>query len=199
MKNRFFLVVATVAAVALMTSCAKVPQEALDAASAALESAKTVQTDVYFPAEFAALNDSLTVMLQNIETQKSKSAKDFKAIKANAEAITLKAGELAGGVEAKKAEVKAEAETMMAGATALLEEAKALILKAPKGKEGKAVVEEIKNELTVIETSLTDAQGLFDGGTNYVEVVDKVKAATEGLNGIIAELKEAMAKAGIKV
>jgi len=199
MKNRFFLVVATVAAVALMTSCAKVPQEALDAASAALESAKTVQTDVYFPAEFAALNDSLTVMLQNIETQKSKSAKDFKAIKLNAEAITLKAGELAGTVEAKKAEVKAEAETMMAGAKTLLDEANALILKAPKGKEGKAVVEEIKNELTVIETSLMDAQTLFDGGTNYVQVVDKVKAATEGLNGIIAELKEAMAKAGIKV
>lgn len=199
MKNRFFLAIATVAAVALMASCAKVPQEALDAASAALDSAKTVQTDVYFPAEFAALNDSLTVMLQNIETQKSKSAKDFKAIKLNAETITLKAGELAGQVEAKKAEVKAEAETMMAGAKTLLDEAKALVLKAPKGKEGKAVVEEIKNEITVIETSLTDAQGLFDGGTNYVEVVDKVKAATEGLNGIIAELKEAMAKAGIKV
>jgi len=199
MKNRFFLAIATVAAVALMTSCAKVPQEALDAASAALESAKTVQTDVYFPAEFAALNDSLTVMLQNIETQKSKSAKDFKAIKLNAEAITLKAGELAGQVEAKKAEVKAEAETMMAGAKTLLDEANALILKAPKGKEGKAVVEEIKNELTVIETSLTDTQALFDGGTNYVQVVDKLKAATEGLNGIIAELKEAMAKAGIKI
>jgi hypothetical protein len=199
MKNRFFLVVATVAAVALMASCAKVPQEALDAASAALDSAKTVQTDVYFPAEFAALNDSLTVMLQNIETQKSKSAKDFKVVKANAEAITLKAGELAGNVEVKKAEVKAEAETMMAGAKTLLDEAKALILKAPKGKEGKAVVEEIKNELTVIETSLADTQVLFDAGTNYVQVVDKLKAATDGINGIIAELKEAMAKAGIKV
>ncbi len=198
MKNRFFLGIATVAAVALMASCAKVPQEALDAASAALDSAKTVQTDVYFPAEFTALNDSLTVMLQNIETQKSKSAKDFKAIKANAEAITLKAGELSGQVEAKKAEVKAEAETMMTEAKTLLDEAKALVMKAPKGKEGKAVVEEIKNEITVIETSLTDAQGLFDGGTNYVQVVDKVKAATEGLNGIIGELKEAMTKAGIK-
>jgi hypothetical protein len=199
MKNRFFLAIATVAAVALMTSCAKVPQVELDAASAALESAKTVQTDVYFPVEFAALNDSLTVMLQNIETQKSKSAKDFKVIKTNAEAITLKAGELAGQVEAKKLEVKTGAETMMADAKALLFEAKALVLKAPKGKEGKAVIEEINNELTVIETSLNDAQVLYDGGTNYVQVVDKVKAATEGLNGIIAELKEAMAKAGIKV
>lgn len=199
MKNRFFLVVATVAAVALMASCAQVPQAELDAASAALDSAKIVQTDVYYPVEFAALNDSLTVMLQNIETQKSKSAKDFKVIKTNAEAITLKAGELSDRVEARKAEVKTEAETMMADAKALLYEAKALVLKAPKGKEGRAVIEEINNELTVIETSLTDAQGLYDGGSNYVNVVDKVKAATEELNGIIAELKEAMAKAGIKV
>lgn len=199
MKNRFSLVVATVAAVALMASCAQVPQTELDAASAALDSAKIVQTDVYYPVEFAALNDSLTVMLQNIETQKSKSAKDFKVIKTNAEAITLKANELADRVDARKAEVKTEAETMMADAKALLYEAKALVLKAPKGKEGRAVVEEINNELTVIETSLNDAQVLYDGGTNYVDVVDKVKAATEGLNGIIAELKEAMAKAGIKV
>ena len=198
MKNKLFLAIATVAVAALMASCAKVPQEALDAAKAALDSAKTVQTDVYFPAEFAALNDSLTVMLQNIETQKSKSAKDFKAIKVAAEGIALKATELTGNVEAKKAEVKAEAETMMAGAKTALDEAKALLLKAPKGKEGKAVVEEMKNELTVIETSLTDAQTLFDGGTNYVEVVDKVKAATESINGIVAELKAAMDKAGIK-
>jgi hypothetical protein len=138
------------------------------------------------------------VMLQNIETQKSKSAKDFKAIKVAAEGIALKAAELSGNVEAKKAEVKAEAETMMTGAKTLLDEAKALLLKAPKGKEGKAVVEEMTNELTVLETSLTDAQTLFDGGTNYMEVVDKVKAATEGINGIIAELKAAIDKAGIK-
>ncbi|MDX9774234.1 MAG: hypothetical protein RBT02_12565 [Bacteroidales bacterium] len=199
MKNRFFLVVAAVAAVALISSCAKVPQAALDAATAALDSAKTVQADVYFPAEFAALNDSLTVMLQNIETQKSKSAKDFKVIKTNADDIAVKAAELSGNVELKKAEVKTEAETMMADANALLYEAKALVLKAPKGKEGKAVVEEIKNELTVIETSLTDAQALYDGGTNYMDVVDKVKASTESINGIIAELKEAMTKAGIKI
>jgi hypothetical protein len=199
MKNRFFLVVATVAAVALMTSCAKVPQEALDAAKAALETAKTAQTDVYFPAEFTALSDSLTVMLQNIETKKAKTGKDFKAIKANAEGIVTSVTELSGKVEAKKAEVKAEAETMMTNAKTLLDEAKALVLKAPKGKEGKAVLDEIKNELTVVETSLTDTQTLFDGGTNYVQVVDKVKAATETLNGIIAELKAAITKVGGKV
>jgi len=199
MKNKFFLVVATVAAVVLISSCAKVPQAALDAATAALDSAKLVQTDVYFPQEFAALNDSLNVMLQNIETQKSKTAADFKAIKVSADEIAVKAAELAGNVETKKAEVKAEAETMMNGAASLLDEAKTLITKAPKGKEGKAVLDEMKNELGVIETSLTEAKTAFDEGSNYVQVVDKVKAATDSLNGIITELKEAMAKAGIKI
>lgn len=200
MKNRFFLVIATVFAAVIITSCAKVPQEALDAASAALEQAKTVQTDVYFPVEFAALNDSLTVMLQNIETEKSKSAKDFKAIKENADAIAAKAAELAGGVEAKKAEVKAEAETMMTGVTALVDEAKALILKAPKGKGGAAALAEIKEELGVIEASVAETQAqCAEEGTNYMAVVDKLKAATEGLNGLIAELKEAITKAGIKL
>jgi len=199
MKNRFFLVIATVAAVAIMTSCAKVPQEALDAAKAAIETAQTAQADVYFPAEFAALNDQLTVINQDIETQKSKTAKDFKLVKTNAEAIALQAGELGAKVEAKKAEVKAEAETMMTGVTTLLDEAKALLLKAPKGKEGKAVLEQMKNELGAVETSLADAKTAFDAGTNYVQVVDKVKAATETVNGIIAELKAAIVKAGGKI
>lgn len=199
MKNRFFLVVATVAAVAIMTSCAKVPQEALDAAKAAIETAKTAQADVYFPAEFAALNDQLTVINQDIETQKSKTAADFKLVKTNAEAITLQAGELTAKVEAKKVEVKTGAEGMMTSVTTLLDEAKALLLKAPKGKEGKAVLEQMKNEITAVETSLADTKALYDGGTNYVQVVDKVKAATDTLNGIIAELKAAIVKAGGKV
>ena len=199
MKNRLFLVVAIVAVVALATSCAKVPQAALDAATAALDSAKAVQTDVYFPEEYAALDDSLTVMLQNIETQKSKSAADFKTIKTGADEIATKAAELAGNVETKKAEVKAEAETMLGDAASLLDEAKTLITKAPRGKEGKAVLDEMKDELGVIENSLTEAKTAFDEGTNYMQVVDKVKAASDNLNGIITELKEAMAKAGIKI
>ena len=199
MKNRFFLVVAIVAVVALATSCAKVPQAALDAATAALDSAKAVQTDVYFPEEYAALDDSLTIMLQNIETQKSKSAADFKTIKTGADEIAAKAAELAGNVETKKAEVKAEAETMLGDAASLLDEAKTLITKAPRGKEGKAVLDEMKDELGVIENSLTEAKTAFDEGTNYMQVVDKVKAASDNLNGIITELKEAMAKAGIKI
>lgn len=194
MKNRFFLVVATVAAVALMTSCGKVPQANIDAANAAIDSAKTMQADVYLPVEFAALNDSLTVIMQDIETQKSKLFKNYKDVKVKADGLTVLAGDLAGKAVVKKDEVKAEAEALMTQAKALLDENKTLIAKAPTGKEGKAVLDEIKGEVTVIEASLTEAQTIFDGGTNYMQVLDKVKAANEALTAINTELKDAIAK-----
>ena len=194
MKNRLFLVVATIAAVALMTSCGKVPQANLDAASAAIESAKTAQADIYLPGEFAALNDSMTVIMQGVEAQKSKLFKNFKDAKVKADALTALAGQLAGNAAIKKEEVMKEAETMLAQVKTLLADNQTLVVKAPKGKEGKAVLDEIKGEMTVIETSINDAQTLYDSGTNYMQVLDKVKAANEALTAINTELKDAIAK-----
>ena len=194
MKNRFFLVVATVAAVALMTSCGKVPQANIDAANAAIDSAKTVQADIYLPTEFAALNDSLSVIMQGVEAQKSKLFKNYKVTKAKADALTTLANQVVANAVVKKEEVKKEAEGLLAQVKTLLADDQALLLKAPRGKEGKAVLDEIKGELTVIETSINEAQTLFDGGTNYMQVLDKVKAANDQLTNINTELKDAIAK-----
>ena len=194
MKNRFFLVIATVAAVALMTSCGKVPQANIDSANAAIDSAKTVQADIYLPGDFAALNDSMTVIIQSIEAQKSKLFKSYKTPKAKLIALEAQAKTVAGNAVVKKEEVKKEAETLLASVKQLLADNTALLAKAPRGKEGKAVLEEIKGELTVIETSINEAQTLFDAGTNYMQVLDKVKAAKESLTGIKTELEEAIAK-----
>lgn len=194
MKNRFFLIVATVFVAALMSSCGKVPQADIDALNAAIDSAKTVQADVYLPDEFTAINDSLNVLMQNVEAQKSKLFKNYKDVKVKATELTTVAGELAGKAVVKKEEVKAEAEKALTDVKALVEETKALIVKAPKGKEGQAVLNEIKGEVTVIETSIAEAQTLFDGGSNYMQVVDKVKAASDNLNSINTELKDAIAK-----
>lgn len=194
MKNRFFLVFATVAAVVLMTSCGKVPQADIDAANAAISTAKTAQADIYLPGEFAALNDSMTVITQSVEAQKSKLFKNYKTVKVQAADLTTLAGQIAANAAVKKDEVKVEAETMLASVKTLLADNQALILKAPKGKEGKAVLDEIKGEMTVIETSINEAQVLYDGGTNYMQVRDKVKAANEALTAINTELNDAIAK-----
>jgi hypothetical protein len=65
--------------------------------------------------------------------------------------------------------------------------------KAPRGKEGAAVLEQIKTETATIEASVVEAQGMYDKGT-YMDALNKVKAANDRAVGINTELKEAIAK-----
>ena len=94
---------------------------------------------------------------------------------------------------AKKEEVKKEVETSLAAVKAVIEENKTLITKAPRGKEGAAVLEQIKTEMATIEASVVEAQGLYDKGS-YMDALNKVKAANERATGINTELKDAIAK-----
>ena len=59
MKNKVLMGVAAIAMVAFLSSCGKVPQVQIDATNAAITAAKTAQADVYVPAEFAAVQDSM--------------------------------------------------------------------------------------------------------------------------------------------
>jgi hypothetical protein len=65
--------------------------------------------------------------------------------------------------------------------------------KAPRGKEGAAVLEQMKTEMATIVTSVAEAQALYDKGT-YLDANNKVKAAKERAVGINTELKDAIDK-----
>ena len=66
MKSKLFLGLVLISVVVLFSSCAKVPQVEIDAATAAIADAKAGEADVYVAAEFAALNDSMNVANQAI-------------------------------------------------------------------------------------------------------------------------------------
>jgi len=74
-----------------------------------------------------------------------------------------------------------------------LTEAKALLKKAPKGKEGKEVLEAIQSEINAVETSMTDATNLLNTG-KFMEAKDKLTAALQKVNQIKDELNQAIAK-----
>ena len=55
MKNKVLLGFAALTMVAFLSSCGKVPQEKIDAANAAIDSAKMVEAHVYVAADFMAV------------------------------------------------------------------------------------------------------------------------------------------------
>ena len=193
MKNKVLMGLAAIAMVAFLSSCGKVPQAKVDATNAAIATAQTAEAAVYVPAEFSAVQDSMKSINAAIEVQKSKLFKKFGPISIKLDETLAAANKAGADAAVKKEEVKKEVETSLAAVKAVIEENKTLITKAPKGKEGAAVLEQIKTEMTTIDATVAEAQGLYDKGS-YMDAQNKVKAANASATGINTELKDAIAK-----
>ncbi|MCB8995437.1 MAG: hypothetical protein H6538_07510 [Bacteroidales bacterium] len=196
MKNKILFSVLTLGLlVVLATGCQKAPQAQMDLAKAAVDSAKTAEADKYIPAEFNAIQDSLNMAMTSIETINSQSfwKRNYKTAAAQLDAVVVAANNAVSNAVAKKAEVKAHCETALTEAAALLAEDQALMLKAPKGKEGKAALEAIGQDLTAIDNAIKESTTLFNQG-EYMAANDKVNAAIEKANSIKQELTDAINK-----
>ncbi len=193
MKNKVLMGLAAIAMVAVLSSCGKVPQEKIDAANAAITAAQTAEAAVYVPAEFAAVQDSMKAIMAEVEVQNGKLFKNYKNVTVKLDQTLAAANQVAANAATKKEEVKKEVETLMTEIKAVIEENGKLVKKAPRGKEGAAVLEQIKTEMATIDASVTEAQGLYDKGA-YMDADNKVKAAKERAVAINNELKEAIAK-----
>jgi len=197
MKNKILMGLAAIAMVAVLSSCGKTPQVEIDAASAAIEAAKTAEAAVYLPAEFAAVQDSLNAVMTEIAAQESKLFKKFGPAKAKLASVVTLANQVAANTATKKDEVKGEVANLMTSIKTVIEENGKLIPKLPRGKEGAAVIEQIKADVATVDAAVVEAQGLFDKGS-YMDALNKINAANEKATALNTEVKEALTKARIK-
>ena len=197
MKNKILMGLAAIAMVAVLASCAKKPQVEIDATNAAIAAAQAAEANVYLPTEFAALQDSMNVINTAIAAKEGKMFKNFKPEIAKLESLKTAAVNVTNNVAAKKDEVKKEAETILNDIKAVVAENAKLVTKLPKGKEGAAVIEQIKADLGNVDTAVADAQASFDKGT-YMDALNKIKAAKVKADGLNTEIKDALTKAKIR-
>jgi predicted small lipoprotein YifL len=197
MKKRVLMGLAIISMVVVLTSCGKKPQVEIDAVNAAIEAAKSAEAATYLPAEFAALQDSLNSVMTAITAKEGKMFKNFKAEIAKLGEVTALANTVTANVAAKKEEVKAEVSGMMTAIKTVIDENALLIPKLPRGKEGAAVIEQIKADVATVDAAVAEAQGLFDKGA-FMDAMNKIKAAKEKADGLNAEVKEVLTKARIR-
>lgn len=188
---------AVIAMVAVLSGCGKKPQVEIDATNAAIEAAKAAEANVYLPAEFAAVQDSMNAVMAAVEAKEGKLFKSMAAEKEKLTAVTALANQVAANVAAKKEEVRKEAETLLNDIKTVVAENAKLVLKLPRGKEGAAVIEQIKADLANVDVAVADAQGAYDKGA-FMDALNKIKAAKEKADGLNAEIKEALTKARIR-
>ncbi|MDX9725869.1 MAG: hypothetical protein RBT38_05740 [Bacteroidales bacterium] len=197
MKNKVLMGLAAIMMVAVLSGCGKKPQVEIDAANAAIEAARTAEAAVYVPEEFAALQDSLNAVMAAITAKESKLFKNFKLETEKLAQVATLASTVSASAATKKEEVKAEAANLLTAIKTVIEENGKLIPRLPRGKEGAAVIEQIKADVATVDAAVVEAQGLFDNGS-FMDAMNKIKAAKEKADGLNAEVKEVLTKARIR-
>ena len=182
-------------ALAFMAGCAKPPQQDIDAAKAALEAAKTAEADRYVADKFKAAQDSLDAAMVEVENQNSKFAltRNYDQAQALLQSAVAAANAAAGEAAAAKEAARTAAEGLTQQLQTSIASAKALLAKAPKGKEGRAALEMIQNDIAGVEASLADISTATANG-DYLTARDKAQAGLDKINGIIEELNNAISK-----
>ncbi|WP_339788997.1 hypothetical protein [uncultured Imperialibacter sp.] len=194
MKNKFLTGLATLGvAVLFLSSCEEVPQVEADAATAAVNEAKASGADTYVSESYVALSDSLKSVMAEIEAENSKFFKKFGPQKEKLVKITQQAAVVKQASETRKAEIKTQVAALAEEVKALIETGRQLAAVAPKGKEGAAAVDAIKEELTVVETTIGEASAQAEKG-ELMPALDKVKAAKEKATSINTELQTVIDK-----
>jgi uncharacterized protein YicC (UPF0701 family) len=180
---------------AFLAGCAEAPKQAIDATNAAMEAAKAVEADRYAADLFNAAKDSLTAAMTEVENQNAK----FALTRNYGRAQQLLDGALAAFTSAKdaaaanKEKVRVEADTLAKALAASIESAKKLMSKAPRGKEGKAALDMIQNDISAVEASVAEIGTATTNG-DFLAARDKAQASLAKINSIIEELNQAIAK-----
>jgi uncharacterized coiled-coil DUF342 family protein len=182
--------------VSLFSSCAKQPTQAIDTAKASIEAATKEGATVYAADELKKLNDDLQAAMDEVSTQSKKFFKKFGTAKEMLTKVQSDADALKATIPAKIEAAKNAALQAQTEARATLDEAKALLEKAPMGKGTKADIMAMKADLDGLETSFAEIQTAIDGADYFgasakaatikekaTVISDQVKAAIEKVKG----------------
>jgi len=180
--------------IALVVVGCKQPTQQINDAKAAIESVTKAGADKYAAPELKKLNDDLTAAMDEVNIQDKKFFKKFGKAKEMFVQVKADADALTAALPAKIEAAKNEAVKLQGEAKAAIDEAKALLAKAPTGKGTKKDIDALKGDLAGAETAFAEIQAALDA-KDYIAAQDKAKSVTEAATKVSDQVKAAIEKA----
>jgi len=175
--------------------CAKAPVETVAAVQTAIDAARSAGAETYASDALAKVNATFQQAKAEIDVQNGKFAllrsyKNAEALLVQAQAEAQQAQEAA---VAGKERARQEANTAIDTARAALQASNDFLAQAPRGKNTKAELDAMQQELTTLQTSLDEATGAM-AGEDYINAKIKADLVTQKANEIQADVQAAIAK-----
>ena len=193
MKERTRYFVLAVAVAFMVAACSKPPAQELDAATASVKDVATAGAEKYAPEDLKKLNDQVAAANAEIKAQDGKFFKSYDKAKEMFAKVKADADALKPTLATKKDEAKKNAEAAQSAAKAAIEEANALLAKAPAGKDSRAELEAMKADVKGLADGLAEVDKLM-ASEDFAPATDKAKAIGEKAAAVSAQVKQAMEK-----
>jgi hypothetical protein len=182
-----------VLAIAVVLTGCKQPTQLIDDAKAAIEDVKKAGADKYAADDLQKLNTDLTAALDEVNAQDKKFLKKFGTAKEMLTKLKTDVDALKAALPAKIEAAKNAAIQLQSEAKAAIDEATALLAKAPKGKGTAKDIEAMKAELTGAETAFAEIQTALDA-QDYIGAADKAKSIKEKAAAVTSQIQAAIEK-----
>ena len=180
-----------------MSGCASAPKEEISATTDALKSIETADVSTYAPESLKAAQDEMNKALTEVKTQDEKFAlsRNYKESVVLLKSAKEMAAKAQSEAEANKAKAKADAEAVIAELPVILQQASDMLAKAPKGKDTKADLEAMQNDLKLAQETAAEANTAVTA-EQYIDALAKANMAKSKAATIIEQVNAARQKLG---
>lgn len=188
-------VVLALASLTLAAGCAAPPQEAIDAAKSAVESARTHAAQEYAPDALKAAEDAYAELEAEVAAQGSKFAllRSYKVASEKATAAQTAGQQAEAAAAAGKEQAKNDAMGALEGSRTMLAETMTMLDSAPRGKGSAMDLAALKTDLESAGATLAEAETLM-GSEQYHQAKAKVDAAQAAIQGVRSQIEAATQK-----
>jgi uncharacterized protein (UPF0332 family) len=195
MKSKLLVISMVLGLGLVFAGCASAPTEEINATKAALAAVQTDDVRTYAPESLQAAENELNKALAEVQTQDNKFAlsRDYKQASALLKSAKDLAEKAKSDAEANKAKTKADAEAVIASLPGMLDEAKKALAKAPKGKDTKADIEAMQNDLKLAEEAMNGANQAMSQ-EKYKDALAQANSAKDKISGVMTQVQQAIEK-----
>ena len=181
----------------VVAGCSKAPEMEMANADKAVQAASGAQAAKYAAADWQTVQDTITAAKQEKAAQDGRFAlfRSYGKSKALYEKAAALAATTKTHAEAEMARVRAETQQMLAMVKTELDSTTAMVNAAPMGKDTKAEIELMKQDLTALTQMMTEAQGAW-GRNDFDTAKNKAQTVRDRANAMKTQVEAAMAKKG---
>ena len=199
MKRALRLMAIPLVLALLVAGCSKPPEMEQANAEQAVQAASAAQAAKYAPRDWQTVQDTLQAAKAERAAQDGRFAlfRSYGKSKALFEKASALAATAKVNAEAEMARVREETRQLLAAVRVELDSTAAMLAKAPVGKDTKAELELMKQDMTAMQGMITEAQAAFDRN-DFDTAKNRAQTIRDKSATMKAQLEAAIAKKGGK-